>query len=570
MEIFKKHLHKHPLWFIEKGNQKLFCTLCGERLSGSAYGCSMCKIFIHDHCSELPPSIENFLHPCPLVLNILSHDYLPCDCTFCMQPIGASSYHYEECYFDMHVQCALQPTMKSEGEKLIQHFTHWHPLKLIQNKEEDQVCCFKCQKVCSGSATAYGCEKCKFFLHDSCMISIPRKINHFFHPCPLILCTSGIFYTCGGCEDSGSFLTFSCRRCRFELDVKCAVLPTVQSGGAKQIQHPSHQHPLALLENIKGRGVRCKACGKICSGLTNTFGCRRCKVFFHKSCAVELSKELHHPFHTHSLTPSSYPQNDSCAACGLIVRSLPFYRCNECKFSLHKDCAKLKPSYEYGPHPHRLTLIDKTDGIYCDICYEKANNFCLRCVVCRFSIHLYCHPSVPTTIEHKCHIHPLTLTESPFEFELNSPEDEDEEFYCDACEKKRDKENPVYYCVSYKFIVEIGCVTSSLLSFLTNSDEQSRMSSRIISTDEENSEIDPVLAKLDEEIAKCREKAKPFELEIESLKRLIQKLQARLQELEAKLEPITWGLDKLEEDRFLYMYELKHKMKGKHSIEASP
>ncbi|WRX17126.1 DC1 - like 10 [Theobroma cacao] len=167
--------------------------------------------------------------------------------------------------------------MKSEGEKLIQHFTHWHPLKLIQNKEEDQVCCFICQKVCSGSATAYGCEKCQFFLHDSCMISIPRKINHFFHPCPLILCTSGIFYTCGGCEDSGAFLTFSCRRCRFELDVKCAVLPTVKSGGAEQIQHPSHQHPLTLLENIKGRGVRCKACGKICSGLTNTFGCRRCK-----------------------------------------------------------------------------------------------------------------------------------------------------------------------------------------------------------------------------------------------------------------------------------------------------
>ncbi|WRX17127.1 DC1 - like 10 [Theobroma cacao] len=266
--------------------------------------------------------------------------------------------------------------MKSEGEELIQHFTHWHPLQLVleKKKEEDQVCCFICQKLCSGSATAYGCKQCEFFLHNSCMTSIPRKINHFFHPCPLILLTSPFIYTCGGCDERGSFLTFSCGR------------------------------------------------------------------------------------------------------------SLLAYRCDKCEFTLDKDCAKLTPSFKYGPHPHLLTLIDKTDRISCDICRKKANNFCLR-------------------------------------------------------------------CVAY---------------------EQSRMSSRIISTDEENSEIDPVLAKLDEEIAKLREKAKPFKLEIESLKRLIQKLQARLQELEAKLEPITWGLDKLEEDRFLYMYELKHKMKGKHSIEASP
>ncbi|KAK6251077.1 hypothetical protein SCA6_005082 [Theobroma cacao] len=487
MDIIKHFLHRHPLSFIDKGNEELFCSRCLKHLSGPTYGCSRCKFFIHDHCAELPPKIEHFLHPCPLVLKVLP---LPVvyNCNLCIEPGAGSSYRCEECKFDMHVECALKPTLKSEGEELIQHFTHWHPLQLVleKNKEEDQVCCLICQKLCSGSATAYGCKQCEFFLHNSCMTSIPRKINHFFHPCPLILLTSPFIYTCGGCDERGSFLTFSCGRCCFQLDVKCALLPTVKSEDAKQIQHFSHQHPLALRESINGSEVRCRACEEICSGPTYTFGCSRCSFFFHRSCAVELPQQIHHPFHSqHPLTLSSFPLKNFqyyCAACGLDVRSLLAYRCDKCEFTLHKNCAKLTPSFKYGPHPHLLTLIDKTDGIYCDICRKKANNFCLR-------------------------------------------------------------------CVAY---------------------EQSTMSSRIISTDEENSEIDPVLAKLDEEIAKLREKAKPFKLEIESLKRLIQKLQARLQELEAKLEPITWGLDKLEEDRFLYMYELKHKMKGKHSIEASP
>ncbi|XWS49694.1 hypothetical protein CRYUN_Cryun12cG0025200 [Craigia yunnanensis] len=460
MDIIKHFLHRHPLSFIEKGNEDLVCSRCLKHLSSSTYGCSKCKFFIHDHCAELPPKIENFLPPCPLVL-----------------------------------KGALQPTMKSEGEELIQHFTHWHPLTLL--------------------------------VHLKNMELEEDQINHFFHPCPLILLTSPFSYTCGGCDERGSALTFSCGRCHFQLDIKCALLPTVKSEGSKLIQHFSHQHPLALREDMDGSNeVRCKACGEICSG----------------------------------------PSFD--------VRSLLAYRCSKCEFTLHKDCAKRTPSFKYGSHPHLLTLFYKTDGIYCDICYKKANNFCLRCVVCRFSIHLYCHPSIPKTINYKRHIHPLTLTNSPFDYELNSPEDAhnlDDEFYCDICEEKRDKENQVYYCETCKLIAETGCVISVLLPFLTISEDQSTTSSRIISTDEESSATDPMLAKLDEEIAKHSEKATPLKVEIKSLKVLIQKLQARLQELEAKLEPIAWALDKLEVDRLLYIYELKHQMKeNQYSVEASP
>lgn len=477
IEIIKHFLHRHPLSLMEKVNQDLVCSRCLKYLSGPTYGCIQCKFFIHHHCAELP-KIENFLHPCPLVLKVLPLPVLY-KCNLCTQPGAGSSYRCEECSFDMHVECALKPTMKSEGDELIiQHFTHWHPLKLLDHpknmellgEEDDQVCCFICGNlICSASETAYGCKQCKFFLHNSCMTRIPRKVNHFFHPCPLILLTSPLIsYTCGGCDERGSALTFSCGRCRFQIDIKCALLPTVKSeGSSKLIQHPSHQHPLALRENMDtNTEIPCKACGEICSG--PCFGCSRsCNFFFHRSCAIALPQAIHHPFHPkHPLTLSSLPSyefDDYCNACGSDVRSQLAYRCSKCEFTLHKDCAKLKPSFKYGPHPHLLTLFDKTDGISCDICYKKANNFCLRCVVCRFSIHLYCHPSVPKTINFKRHIHPLTLTNSPFDYELNSPEDAynlDDEFYCDVCEEKRDKENQVYYCERCKFIAQTGCVIS--------------------------------------------------------------------------------------------------------------
>ncbi|XVE65141.1 hypothetical protein DITRI_Ditri07aG0157500 [Diplodiscus trichospermus] len=584
MDIIKHFLHRHPLSFIQNGKEDLFCSRCQKHLSGPTYGCSKCKFFIHDHCAELPPKIENFLHPCPLFLKVLPL-VVVYKCNLCAETGAGSSYRCEECNFDIHVECALKPAMKSEGEELIQHFTHWHPLTLLvhlknMEMEEDRVFCFICEKLCSASATAYGCKQCNFFLHKSCMTSIPRKINHFFHPCPLILLTSPFSsYICGGCDERGSALSFSCGRCRYQLDVKCALLPTVKSEGSKLIQHFSHQHPLALRENMDGTAeVRCKACGEICLGPSSTYGCSRCNFFFHRSCAVELPQEIYHPFHPkHPLTLSSFPSYEFdyyCSACGSDVRSMLAYRCKKCEFTLHKDCAKLKPSFKYEPHPHLLTLFNKTDGISCDICFKKANNFCLRCVVCRFSIHLYCHPSVPKTISFKRHIHPLTLTKSPFDYELNSPEEAyniDDDFYCDVCEEKRDKENDVYYCERCRFIAEARCVISVLLPFLTMSEDQSTTSSRTISTDEENSAADSMLAKLDEEIAKHTEKAKPLKVEIESLKVLIQKLQARLKELEAKLEPIAWGLNKLEDDRFLYIYELEHRMKEKqYSVEASP
>ncbi|KAK8630410.1 hypothetical protein V6N13_079206 [Hibiscus sabdariffa] len=76
-----------------------------------------------------------------------------------------------------------------------------------------------------------------------------------------------------------------------------------------------------------------------------------------------------------------------------------------------------------------------------------------------------CHPSTPKTINHESHPHPLTLTKSPLEFELNSDQDvynSEAEFYCDVCEERRHKRESVYCCADCKFIAELKCITPNV------------------------------------------------------------------------------------------------------------
>ncbi|KAK6251079.1 hypothetical protein SCA6_005084 [Theobroma cacao] len=559
------------------------CDGCEKPISGPCYGCcTYCEFYLHYECARLPRQIEHFFHPRPLVLKLYYYT-----CNACFMPSSGFSYSCVTCHFNMHVDYVSRPTIKSESEGLIQHFTHWHPLTLVDPKnkqEEDQkVCCAICEKLCSDSA--YGCQQCSFFLHNSCMTTVPRKINHFFHRCPLILLTYPS-YACGGCEKSLSGLTYSCGKCRFKLDVKCGLLPTIESKGADMIQHCTHPHPLALLDQNKDIGSevrgRCRACGEDC--LYPSFRCNRsCDFFIHASCA-ELPQEIHHPFHLwHPLNLTFFWQqqqhNRSCFARSQRHDAfLLAYCCFWCDFTLHKDCAQFTPPFNYGNYLHALTLCDKRPSPFdCNVCGKKAKKFFLRCAVCGFNIHLYCLPSVPKTIRHKCHIDSLTLTKSPLEFELNSPEvanNSDDKFYCDVCEEKRDRRDPVYHCTECKFSAKVGCVISELIPSYITPGDQNAESSQVISMDEENSATNHTLETLNNVIAEPSAKPKllmeergPLKVEIEPLKLKLGQLEARLQEIEAELNQTTKRLDNLEVHRFLCMYQPRHSMKENYGFD---
>ncbi|KAB1993193.1 hypothetical protein ES319_D13G012600v1 [Gossypium barbadense] len=472
------------------------CKVCWTYLSGPTYGCEPCKYFLHKSClDEFKEEVQSSFHLCPLrIAHYFKYSFhaRSGDCFLCYETI-TSNFSYIcklSCTFQTHVECAVKPMVEySDEEYTIQHFTHHHPLKLVDSNQKDEVMCSFCEELCSSSSSSsssstYGCMRCEFFLHKSCMKSIPRQlINHRIHPCALIFISSDR-YSDTKCDCCGEHIVpgmqFSCGACAFNLHIKCALFPIIDSEDAKEIQHFSHPHTLALVQNDEeyGSEARCVACAQIClAPPAPTFRCSRsCNHFFlHKSCYVKLpykSYKIKHPSHPdHPLTIKSLPYNDHIHTCDACCRgidsTLLAYSCREyeCKFNLHLDCYKVLASIKFSGHKHLLTLFEKTADVTCHLCGGNCCNFVLRCVPCDINIHLQCFPSAPKTIKHKCHLHPLILTKSHFEYELNSDEEEDE-FYCDVCEQKRNRKELVYYCVECKFIAEVKCVVDEVLPLI--------------------------------------------------------------------------------------------------------
>ncbi|XP_027154579.1 uncharacterized protein LOC113754375 [Coffea eugenioides] len=180
--------------------------------------------------------------------------------------------------------------METEEMKLqvINHFSHRHPLELVEVEEEDDQVniCSGCEVHILGSA--YNCTKpsCDFILHDSC-IDLPRKVKHNSHPKhPLILHFFPPYgdgeFTCNACGNPGHGFTYHCMSCKYDLHVECASLPEVE-------YREDHEHPFVLsysfrLQNKaegKGKGKR-KAVAK--EAELKDFECYVCHGPVEKGC----------------------------------------------------------------------------------------------------------------------------------------------------------------------------------------------------------------------------------------------------------------------------------------------
>ncbi|KAH1106432.1 hypothetical protein J1N35_010200 [Gossypium stocksii] len=384
------------------------------------------------------------------------------------------------------------------------------------------------------------------------MIDIPCQINHFFHrSCALVLLTN-IPYQCEGCDEASSGLAFRCGKCKFQLDVKCTLFPTIESKDADKILHCAHKHPLTLRDSKElGDEVRCRACTKSC--FAPSFGCTECNFFLHRSYTVEVQeKEIHHPFHPlHALTLSSplqlsHHETFQCSSClELDDWFLLRYHCVNCHFELHMDCFKPKvtiPDFKYEHHIHYLSYFDSIFApIECNIFHEHAQTGFFRFMACAFNIHIYCIRSTPKTIKHERHLHPLTVTKSPFQYEMISAKHangSNDEFYCDICEERRYKFESVYCCPECKFITEVRCVISELLPSLTILEEQSTEKGTVGSKNEGSSTIEAIIGNLNDQITKSKQ-------ERNALKKEVEKHREILKSLEEELEQKKWQVRKL-------------------------
>ncbi|GLT96230.1 hypothetical protein SLE2022_138710 [Rubroshorea leprosula] len=345
--------------------------------------------------------------------------------------------------------------------KKLHHFTHPHPLVLVEDQEMDWISiiyyCSACQERVKGSS--YNCSECDFCLHKSCA-ELPREINHPFHPShPLILYEKRPRYpsvapgfvcdSCGKGKGQDEFV-YHCSSCRFDLDIRCALLPNLITRDLPKSQHFSHQHPLFFIQNhhIEPRDRSCSACEEQIQD--PFYGCFVCLFFLHQKC-FELPPEIKHPSHRkHPLTllanPLAHHDECCCRLCSKPCKGFIYY-CSLCEFGI-------KPFFEdvirSKNHEHPFTLFSRPFSFICDACGTDGE-YCIPyvCTACDIVVHKKCI-SLPRIILITRHDHPVSHI-------YFLEEEEVEGRACRICQDEIKTEYGCYHCRDCDYFVHVNC-----------------------------------------------------------------------------------------------------------------
>ncbi|KAL4348173.1 hypothetical protein GQ457_17G001090 [Hibiscus cannabinus] len=482
---FPTCLHQHPLFFFPNNTEEIKrdCSGCTKPLSGPVYRCGDCsypKFFsLHKECAELPLEIN---HPYDRKHRLILEPKLPahprnCRCYLCRIQWEGFVYSCSICNLEFTPDDVIT-TPKITVE------SHKHPWKLL-SRRMPLICDF-CGIV--GDHTPYLCTKCNLVVHRKC-ISMPCNIMITRHPHMISHSYSrqedqSKAWTCRICYEEvdtryGSYYC-SDSDCEYIAHVHCATNKAIWDGtivlegndeSCKETQHASlnlitevveqtsigeqmvvteikhgyHDHNLRLTlsGDIEDDG-QCDGCMRPIS--TPFYTCDRCKFSLHKDC-TELPREKRHPFHKHALTltnSSLSPVNgySICYGCDRPYNGFS-YRCynEDCKQHFNWDirCISLSDTLEHPSHEHSLFLAHSFPT-KCSGCLKAlpGNRIAYRCMKrCDFALDVRC-VALPLTAWFKYDRHPLTLTYS----DDSSPS----QHYCDLCENERNPNDWFYFC----------------------------------------------------------------------------------------------------------------------------
>ncbi|XWS75453.1 hypothetical protein CRYUN_Cryun01aG0089200 [Craigia yunnanensis] len=329
---------------------------------------TVCKFTRHGSCAKkrMPSEITHPSHSMhDLKLGGESSDFL---CEICFYNSRGPRYHCHSCLIDVDLACVSstndQPTQGDQGQipegrerKRTRHFSHGEPLALFKYRKTTQqyeLDCSWCDNRLSGMS--YGCFKggpfgCKFFLHESCISKISKRLLHSFHPSHYLYvqyCERNYGFSCNACKSSISSFNltsyYTCHECSFYLHISCARLqPT--------LKHKCHKHFLTYFSRsthwwIKER-FNCRACGHDCNAKEN--------------------------------------------------KERSFYHCVQRNFNIHFRCLPSPPIAKHRYHRHFLILRDgiiedDSGEYYCDICEEERNpkHHIYYCNKCKYIAHVEC------------------------------------------------------------------------------------------------------------------------------------------------------------------------------------
>ncbi|XP_058080158.1 protein VACUOLELESS GAMETOPHYTES-like [Magnolia sinica] len=175
-------------------------------------------------------------------------------------------------------------------------------------------------------------------------LSNDATIQHFSHPHPLELVQLSTIHfpasPCAGCKLKASSWIYACKPCNYVLHITCSQMPQL-------INHPSDpHHPLSLfpLPAYPEGFFNCDACSRRGNGFS--YHCGVCDLDIHILCA-SMPLSVSHPAHHHPLNLVFFPPYESkgfsCDICENLGASHWLYRCSTCEFDAHMVCATAKP-----------------------------------------------------------------------------------------------------------------------------------------------------------------------------------------------------------------------------------
>ncbi|XP_028108864.1 uncharacterized protein LOC114307668 [Camellia sinensis] len=191
-----------------------------------------------------------------------------------------------------------------------------------------------------------------------------------------------------------------------------------------ELQHFSHEHPLIFTEEY-GKDY------------------------------VDDDNDNEHP--EHPLTLSWIPQEPllfhRCHFCKAYWIGFA-YSCSVCNFDNDIICAQKPQIIKHTSHKHPMTPLLRTMLFSCDACGLEHEDMSYLCHTCQFWIHESC-ASLPNTVKHFDHDHPLTLCYSfPREFDNFV-------FCCDICSEYLDKACWIYSCVGCRCYGHLNCAIAA-------------------------------------------------------------------------------------------------------------
>uniref|UniRef100_A0A7N2LFY6 Phorbol-ester/DAG-type domain-containing protein n=1 Tax=Quercus lobata TaxID=97700 RepID=A0A7N2LFY6_QUELO len=488
---------EHPL-MLHSGTTKERerCDFCNLICQSLTFRCDLCNFKIHFRCArmlnrynecdasskyvrnstyrhslflsntnmnDVSKHIQNaWIHNHPFSIVYHSHKSTYHGCTACGQYCNGPTYVCFLCRFSLHESCL------ELLQTVYQNSFHKHPLVIIEKSLYNSASCSACGEPCLGPI--YICLTCKFYFHELCL-ALPQKIQHFSHPCPLTLRQETIKFTCAACEKSHTQFAFHCGKCRFYLDVECAL-------------NYYHQHPLILnKKELNHDVIFCFRCSQVISG--EIYGCMQCNFYLHRSCAATSQgpQQIKHPFHPNHLLTLCYDSNVWCTAsilksfdemgevkylrhkhfvmqiykrCAVCEKNSygPSYNCISCKFFVHRNCLEPAKEVQHPFHLHDLpiSVLSKTHIIpkfSCDACHNSCSGFSYQCHECKrgkyFEMDVHC-ASLKPSINYKDHEHFLTFFEKM-----------DDDPQCEVC-KSSYRDASYLRCVKCDFTVHLLCV----------------------------------------------------------------------------------------------------------------